>query len=206
MKKSIKALAVAVVAGVGFWAQATVATAAGAIIFLPLNEAKTLYFAEFNKPSEKVALSAAREKCTAYAKKIKATQKCQGPFTHAGPGWWAVFFSENGDAGTAVDVNSRQGAIDRAYKECVEVAGKIGCPNTTSNDNIWYDEGPKKVANAAPAGQKCSPPAGKVLRYSDSCSNGDCMRTFENGCKVRFQAPYCYDAFQQKWSWKPDGC
>lgn len=48
--------------------------------------------------------------------------------------------------------------------------------------------------------------AGKVLRYSDHCFNGDCTRTFEDGHQVRFQAPYCYDAVSQQWAWKPDGC
>lgn len=53
---------------------------------------------------------------------------------------------------------------------------------------------------------KCQPPSGKVLRYSDRCTNGDCTRTFENGCSVRFQAPYCYDLLSSSWKWKPDGC
>ena len=52
----------------------------------------------------------------------------------------------------------------------------------------------------------CQPPAGQVLRYSDRCYNGNCTRTFENGCSVQFQAPYCYDALKGKWDWKPDGC
>jgi len=48
--------------------------------------------------------------------------------------------------------------------------------------------------------------AGKALRYSDHCFNGDCTRTFEDGHQVRFQAPYCYDSLSQQWVWKPDGC
>ena len=36
-------------------------------------------------------------------------------------------------------------------------------------------------------------PVGKVLRYSDNCYNGDCVRTFQDGKKARFQAPYCFD-------------
>lgn len=53
---------------------------------------------------------------------------------------------------------------------------------------------------------KCSPPPDRVVRYRDQCYNGDCVRTFENGCKKRFQAPYCYDALSGEWTWKPDGC
>ncbi len=52
----------------------------------------------------------------------------------------------------------------------------------------------------------CLPPPGRVMRYRDKCYNGDCIRTFENGGKKRFQAPYCYDALSGEWTWKPDGC
>ncbi|MET0341639.1 MAG: hypothetical protein ABW252_11610 [Polyangiales bacterium] len=67
---------------------------------------------------------------------------------------------------------------------------------------------PARVAPTAPSAAlaKCQPPTGKVLRYHDRCSNGDCTRTFENGCSVRFDAPYCYDAVTGSWGWKPDGC
>jgi hypothetical protein len=62
------------------------------------------------------------------------------------------------------------------------------------------------LASAAGGGATCQPPTGKVLRYSDRCYNGDCTRTFENGCSKRFRAPYCYDALEGRWDWKPDGC
>jgi hypothetical protein len=62
------------------------------------------------------------------------------------------------------------------------------------------------LADALRAPGQCQPPAGRVLHYRDQCSNGDCRRTFENGCSVRFQAPYCYDALSGDWTWKPDGC
>lgn len=60
--------------------------------------------------------------------------------------------------------------------------------------------------NASQSEIGCQPPAGSVLRYSDSCRNGDCVRTFENGCQRKFQAPFCFDTIQQRWTWKPDGC
>ena len=69
----------------------------------------------------------------------------------------------------------------------------------TNNDEPAPTPVPKKL-------KACNPPTGKTLRYSDNCYNGDCVRTFENGCQKRFQAPYCYDALSGGWSWKPDGC
>ena len=64
---------------------------------------------------------------------------------------------------------------------------------------------PAPTANTS-SNQSCEPPTGGTLRYSDRCMNGDCVRTFENGCKKRFQAPYCYDSLSGEWAWKPNGC
>jgi hypothetical protein len=66
--------------------------------------------------------------------------------------------------------------------------------------------GNRGLADALRAPGQCQPPRGSTLRYRDQCSNGDCIRTFEGGCSVRFQAPYCYDALSSQWQWKPDGC
>lgn len=57
-----------------------------------------------------------------------------------------------------------------------------------------------------PANGSCQPPAGQTLRYHDRCFNGSCTRTFDNGCTIRFQAPYCYDVLSGSWTWKPNGC
>lgn len=64
-----------------------------------------------------------------------------------------------------------------------------------------------RTVTGAPSNLKnCEPPVGQPLRYSDSCINGDCVRTFNNGCQKRFQAQYCYDQLQERWDWKPNGC
>jgi len=40
-----------------------------------------------------------------------------------------------------------------------------------------------------------------VVRCSNSCTNGSCVRTFENGRKERWQAPRVYDAINNNWTW-----
>jgi len=40
-----------------------------------------------------------------------------------------------------------------------------------------------------------------VLRCSNECYNGSCVRTFEDGRKERWQAPRKYDPFTQNWGW-----
>lgn len=64
----------------------------------------------------------------------------------------------------------------------------------------------KHSANILPTSGDCGPNAEHVLRYTDSCINGNCVRTFGNGCQRHFQAPYCYDLLRGRWDWKPDGC
>lgn len=64
----------------------------------------------------------------------------------------------------------------------------------------------RAVADAPSNLKNCEPPTDQPRRYNDSCTNGDCVRTFDNGCQRRFQAPYCYDQLQGRWDWKPNGC
>lgn len=74
-------------------------------------------------------------------------------------------------------------------------------PKTPSGKTDAKAPTPAKVSE-----KSCNPPSGKTLRYSDKCVNGDCVRTFENGCTKQFQAAYCYDSLKGRWDWKPDGC
>ena len=92
--------------------------------------------------------------------------------------------------------------------QAVAEAWKVGTPLPTKSRTGLARAQPEKVAAAKPSKpmKECQPPAGKLLRYSDNCQNGDCVRTFENGCSKRFQAPYCFDPMQNRWTWKPEGC
>ena len=45
-----------------------------------------------------------------------------------------------------------------------------------------------------------------VVRCSNVCTNGNCVRTFENGRKERWQAPRVYDPFKNDWTWDTDSC
>ena len=54
--------------------------------------------------------------------------------------------------------------------------------------------------------KSCSPPKGNRQQYEDECTNGDCVRTYSNGCQKRIQASHCFDPMQNDWVWKIDGC
>jgi Domain of unknown function (DUF4189) len=119
-----------------------------------------------------------------------------------GPAYWAVVDADDGSIGFSVR-SDRQAAIDAAYAECTKRYGP--CSNEAAN--VWFDEGQHPQANTqASHPTTCQPPTGRVLRSETYCTNGDCVRRFENGCTIHFQAPYCYDPIKQAFDWRPDGC
>lgn len=159
-----------------------------------------------DQPTEKGAISQAMKSCEKVLRQDKeqAASKCKvlSSTKNAG-GFVAVFHSDGGAAVAFGFSGDRQEAIDLAYQRCLKTGEK--CPNTAAH--VFEQTGAASVQKVAQnSNGNCQPPAGKTLRYSDSCSNGNCIRTFENGCKRQFQAPYCYDALQQRWDWKPNGC
>lgn len=45
-----------------------------------------------------------------------------------------------------------------------------------------------------------------VLTCHNQCMNGDCVRTFPDGRKERWQAPRVYDPFTNDWKWETSSC
>lgn len=172
------------------------AFAAAALVYAPTKEGVAYYFVG-GQPSVAKARAMALRDC----QKAGGHGKCRIVASDDGPLYWAVFHASDGSAGYGKAPN-RQDAIDRAHAECVNGAS---CPIEAAH--VWFDEGQRQeVAVAPPSSSNCRPPTGGVLRSTTYCDNGDCVRRFENGCSIRFQAAYCYDPLEQKFAWKPDGC
>ena len=132
----------------------------------------------------------------------KLASKCKVVTRAKGPGYGAVVCGDKG-CSWVMGYSDKQEAVDAAWNSCdASIYGNCQDDSITA----WLDENwPQQRAQANRTGT-CQPPPGKVLRYSDRCFNGDCTRTFENGCSVRFQAPYCFNGLEGKWEWKSDGC
>lgn len=190
LKRTVLACGLLCLASNAFGAAALVATKAAA--------GGVLYYYEGNQPTKAKARELALSQCR-HATESHGPCKLQG--AEDGPGYWVVFHANDGSIGMARGPN-RQEVIDTAYARCLDYAA---CPREAAH--VWYDEGQKKkVAAATTPSDNCQMPAGQLVRSRYSCNNGDCVRQFENGCTVRFQAPYCYDPVQQRWDWKPEGC
>ena len=187
-----------------FMASPLVSHARSAIADIPNHATESIY-AAWNFPNQKDADTAALEGCrsTARASGIAdLAQKCRVALRQKGEGAGALLCAENGCSFVA-SYPSEQEAVDAAYDNCV--SAYKNCPS--DNIRVWKDETgySKKVASSSPT-KACAPPSGRVVHSQTQCNNGDCIRTFENGCQVRFNAPYCFDPVSGTWSWKPDGC
>lgn len=62
------------------------------------------------------------------------------------------------------------------------------------------------AAKAAAAEKQVRSTQRNVVRCSNVCTNGSCVRTFENGRKERWQAPRVYDPFKNDWTWDTNSC
>ena len=66
----------------------------------------------------------------------------------------------------------------------------------------------KALPTAAPARQaeaSCRPNT-PTVRCSSQCSNGDCVMTYENGCRMRVQVQARFDGFTNQWTYPAPSC
>jgi len=166
---------------------------------------ETIY-AAWNYPTQSKADKIALEGCRALARKngvAALAGKCTVFQRQKGAGGGALVCGEDGCAYTS-GYETQQRAVDAAYEACVR--SYKDCQQT--GITAWWDEAgySKESMKKAVEGKTCSPPAGKIVRSQTQCINGNCVRKFENGCQVRFEAAYCHDALTGRWEWKADGC
>ncbi len=68
---------------------------------------------------------------------------------------------------------------------------------------------PRPVLRPAPAAsanpQSCRPNAASI-RCTSQCTNGNCVVSYENGCKVRVQVSPRYDPFTNQWVYPSPSC
>ena len=159
--------------------------------------------------ADEAALGACREA----ARKAKlSAQDCGVAHRANSPGWTAVVCAPDArDCGMASGLDSKEGAFAAARDLCSGTyPGRC-----TTNFMAFYDSfeppTPPKSQQKKPPAQptltaSCLPPRGETVRYRYSCHNADCVRTYENGCQEKFQAPYCWNPLHEKFEFMPDGC
>ncbi|WP_087688099.1 DUF4189 domain-containing protein [Pandoraea sp. PE-S2R-1] len=132
--------------------------------------------------------------------------RCEIIMAGNGPAYWSVVHASNGEIGVALG-DEKAAAVQDAFVVC-----QRGGDCAIDNAQVWYDSGqrPGKRPPAPQAAQapqpQCRIPTGQVVRMQTRCNNGECVRTYENGCTVRFQAARCLDRETNSYVWRPNGC
>jgi hypothetical protein len=163
-------------------------------------------YASWNYGTQKEADSNAIEGCRVSARNSGISdlaKNCGIRLRQKSAGAGAMVCGQGG-CGYVAGYETEQGAVDAAHDEC---ARRYKDCQKTGITGWWDDAGYRKqVAKNSRAVKTCNPPTGEAVRSSTVCDNGDCVRKFENGCQVKFQAPYCNDPITGNWEWKSDGC
>ena len=157
-----------------------------------------------NYSSQKAADTAALEGCRSEARRNEIehlAKKCKIVTRAKGPGYGAITCGDNG-CHWVTGYASEQAAVDGAYAGCSE-----HYTNCQSKDiKFWEDFAgfPAKKAQQISGGD-CRPRR-TTLHCKSSCMNGDCVVTYENGCKMRVKVPARYDGTQNQWVYPSPSC
>lgn len=176
-----------------------------AVAWVPGSSVTT--YAGWNFPTQRAADVAALDGCRKTAKEnhlAKVASKCEVGLRQKGPGAGAMVCGKTG-CSIRTGYDTEQEAANDAFQHC-EQQNFGECSRTEIT--TWRDDAgyPKRLSDNAKPAATCGPPPGRIVRSTYQCNNGDCTRTFENGCTVRFEAPYCRDPATGRWEWKADGC
>lgn len=160
------------------------------------------WYRSSNYDTQKEADKDALEGCRVEARKNgigNLASKCKVVTRAKGPGYGAVVCGDNG-CNWATGYESGQAAVDEAYSGCN--ANYKNCPS--ENIKFWEDfAGFTRKPAAKVAGGDCRPRT-NYLRCQSSCTNGDCIVSYENGCKMRVQVSPQFNGAQ--WVYPSPSC
>lgn len=116
-----------------------------------------------------------------------------------GPGFGAFVCGDGGCAWTT-GYDDRQEAVDTAYRHCSRHYPDC----QTSGIHSWFD-GAGFAASPTHGDTSCIPNAA-ARQCRSSCTNGDCLVEYANGCRVRVQVAPRFDPFTNQWTYPPPSC
>jgi len=159
----------------------------------------------YNAPSQKIADNNALKTCRQYmtnAGHAKLASTCKVMTRAKGPGYGAVVCGEKG-CSWSVGYADKQVAVDSAWENCNK-AGFVNCQE--SGIKSWYDDNwpVKRIASKAPK-SNCRPKT-RTIRCTSNCVNGDCIVTYENGCRLRVQVSPQFNPFNNQWVYPSPSC
>lgn len=98
---------------------------------------------------------------------------------------------------------------DALLKSLDQYVEKSKGAETTATANTSAPSSPpqaqKKKVSDSTSPENCRP-TGPSIRCQSQCVNGDCVVTYENGCKVRVRVKARLDPFSSQWTYPSPGC
>jgi hypothetical protein len=181
------------------------AFAFSAIAIIP-GEAQRSFYVAFNYAKQSDADKEAIKGCQKQAKENNIgniSNKCTIFNKPKEPGYGAVSCGESA-CGWSYSYGNKQDAVDSAYRSCSKAS-----KNCNSNDIFnWEDFSgfkAKKVKSNTVSGGNCRPNS-THLTCTSSCTNGNCIVTYPNGCKIRIQVQSKYNPFTNQWEFPAPPC
>jgi hypothetical protein len=146
----------------------------------------------------------------------QGTTTCEVVTSITQPGFFSI--AEIDDEKKSGDLYIYYGSndLERAIKEAREMCEK----DTNAKCRIWRSSvilgvlefskdkklTPEKIKSDLPVAQKNCRPQTSTIHCSSQCYNGDCVITYENGCKMRVQVRPSFDSFSNEWKYPSPQC
>jgi hypothetical protein len=157
-----------------------------------------------NQASKAAAVNAAIRSCREVSSQNSSPQnRCKILDVGSASGYLAIAVSPTR---IQVALNGDEGEATR-----VALAGCVAKTPESETCSIEFSKfngvQPKasKVANIVQASGNCRPRT-TTIRCQSHCINGDCVVTYENGCKLRVQVGSHYNALENRWEYDSPNC
>ena len=144
-----------------------------------------------------------------------ALKNCDAPdcrivWTKTAPGFFAKFHAlQNGEVvNSYIQYGGWDGtSVQEEGKRNCESANNLPCEFVTLGVIKGVIGGKEQVAQSKPQiSEKSCRPNTPTIRCSSQCTNGNCVITYENGCKMRVQVQPKFDPFNNQWTYPAPSC
>jgi hypothetical protein len=162
-------------------------------------------YVSYNYASQKSADRNALEGCRVSARSNGAgnlDKKCKILDRAKGPGFGAIVCGGNG-CSWSIAYDDAQAAVDSAYNDCAKLSDDC----TQKGIANWDDESgfQNKTQVKSPISQSCRPRTSSIT-CSSQCMNGNCIITYENGCKMQVQVQPKFNPLNNQWEYPAPAC
>lgn len=149
-----------------------------------------------SKKTKQIAIAESIKNCKKYTQ-----NKCTTFFTTQKPGYFVVSASPSRTEASLGD--NEEVAKDLSLEGCakhtppsetcsIKWSGINGSVHTAVQNNLYS--------------QTDCRPRTEYLKCSSQCTNGNCIISYENGCKIRVQVNPRFDSFSNQWIYPSPGC